>query len=611
MGWLLRTMTHFSRSWLWFSRTSAIAALFLPAPCWGKGAVLWDQGVSLRFNEAGFLDQKDPGSFVPLEGSDWLRSIPNYLSGIKINGGHPVGSGVVVSRSSQTAEGRFAARGVQGRVTWALKRDEITCAVDLDWIGGLSVTPEGSQRHWRNSLSASTERTWKLTFSVPRPDRNPSAVQGSTAPEQPAPVSDPAGLIELDGPFIDKLAIALQAQMVGRSFQGGAPGSPPLCGPFSTTRRKYEGRVFWDADVWMLPSLLVLNPDAARRIAEFRFGQQGPAAAIAWSYAQSGFPRLETDGRRRGRFVPPVIQPVEVDSKMVRYPWESDRLGREAGKTESIFQEHINGSVCLGLQMASDWGLVSRSRVEILKRRAGAWYLARSTTLKGRGRSLLGVMSPDESSIVDNDLYTNSLAQWLTGQKFVRPRDSFSFLSFDNDKVRGYKQHAALLTLFPLQDQEAESQAEAMLNRFSGKASSEGPAMSLSLEALLWARQGKAEKAHQTWQASWSRHSQTGAFTERPKGGEDVFVTGAAGSLNAVIYGFAGMRLGRDKPQKAVWTRRLKSGAWLSFSPNLPPTWNQITFTQLLIDGVPHRLEVTQKGVLAIPRKVSRSTQPK
>lgn len=604
-------MRLFSRSWLCFARTSAFAALFLPALCWGKGAVLWDQGVSLRFNEAGFLDQEDPGSFVPLEGSEWLRAIPNYLSGIQINGGLPVGSGVVVSRSSQTAEGRFAAKGVQGRITWALRSSTIACSVVLDPKGLESVTPLGSLKDWRDSRTSVSGGRWRLTFTVPRPDRKPAAGAPKREREESASASDPADLIQLEGPFLDQLAIALQAQIVGRSFQRGAPGMPPLCGPFSTTRRKYEGRAFWDADVWMLPSLLVLNPNAAKRIAEFRFGQEGSASSIAWSYAQAGYPRLEIDGRRRRRFVPPVIQPVEVDSKMVRYPWESDRLGREAGKTESIFQEHINGSVCLGLQMASDWGLVSQSRVEGIKKKAGEWYMARSAVMEGSERSLLGVMSPDESSIVNNDLYTNSLAEWLTGQKFARPQDSQSFLSFDLDPVRGYKQHAALLTLFPLQDPSAESQAAPMLKRFSGKASTEGPAMSLSLEALLWARQGDAEKAHQLWQSSWSRHSQTGAFTERPKGGEDVFLTGAAGCLNAVIYGFAGMRLGRDKPLKALWTRRLKSGAWLSFNPNLPSAWHKITFKSLSLDGAPHRVEVTQKGVLAIPRKVSRSTQPK
>lgn len=548
---------------------------------------------------------------MPLRGPDWLRPIPNYFSGIEINGSQPEGKGVIVNRSTQTAEGSFEAKGAKGRIKWSLGQHSINCTVSLDWIGPLSVKPQGTQKHWRDSQMSSEERTWKLSFSVPRPDRLGSDPALPPGEEQPASASDPADLIHLDGPFLDQLALALHAQMVGRSFQGGASGIPPLCGPFSTTRRKYEGRMFWDADVWMLPSLLVMNPEAAKRIAEFRISHQGAASSLARAYAQAGFPKLEADSRRRKRFVPPLIRRVEVDSPMIRFPWESDRLGWEAGKTESIFQEHVTGSVCLGLQMAADWGLVNSTRVEEIKKRAGAWYLARSAKVAGQERGLLGVMSPDESSLVDNDLYTNSLAEWLTGHKFARPKDSESFLSFDKDPVRGYKQHAALLTLFPLQDRPAESQADALLKRFSGKASPDGPAMSLSLEALLWARRGEREKAHQAWQASWSRHSQTGAFTERPKGGEDVFVTGAAGCLNAVIYGFAGMRLDRLEPKAAAWKRRLKSGAWLSFTPNLPRTWNKITFTKLMIDGVSHRVEVSQKGVLAIPRIVSRPSQPK
>jgi len=578
--------------------------------CWGKGAVLWDQGLSLRFDEAGFLDRQDAGSFVPLGGSEWLEPLPNYLSGLTINGKSPLGKGVVVNRSTQTAEGRFAAKGVEGRMNWALRKNVIACTIVLDWIGPLRVTPVGTQKHWRDPQIRSSERTWKLSFTVPRPDRKVDMTSIREKTEESSAASDPSELIQLDGPFVDQLAIALQAQIVGRSFQGGATGAPPLCGPFSTTRRKYEGRVFWDADVWMLPSLLVLNPTAARRISRFRISQERAATSIALSYAEAGFPRLEAEGRRRKRFAPPVIRPFAAGSAMIRYPWESDRHGREAGKTESVFQEHINGSVCLGLQMSADWGLIKQHLVSEIKRKAGAWYMARSDKGPDGRRSLLGVMSPDESSIVNNDLYTNALAEWLTGLPFVRPKDGTGFLAFDGDPVRGYKQHAALLALFPLQDRQAEAQAGGMLTRFSGKASSDGPAMSVSLEALLWARQGEADKALSIWRSSWGQYSRTGAFTERPKGGEDVFVTGAAGCLNAVIYGFDGMRLNRAEPKNAAWKRRLRSGAWLSFTPNLPASWDRIVLSRLQIDGVAHRVELSRKGVLAIPRKVSRSTQP-
>ena len=119
-------------------------------------------------------------------------------------------------------------------------------------------------------------------------------------------------------------------------------------------------------------------------------------------------------------------------------------------------------------------------------------------TMRGRGGEIKGTMSPDENHIGDNDLYTNLLAMWLTnGRKwpatptYKLPKDATSFLTYDNDPVKGYKQAAAVLACYPLQYPPAEAQTKVMLERFAPKVNANGPAMTDSIHAsALGARSG-------------------------------------------------------------------------------------------------------------------------
>jgi trehalose/maltose hydrolase-like predicted phosphorylase len=203
-------------------------------------------------------------------------------------------------------------------------------------------------------------------------------------------------------------------------------------------------------------------------------------------------------------------------------------------------------------------------------------------------------MSPDENHIGDNDLYTNLLAMWVTnGMKwpakptYKLPKDDKSFLTYDNDPVRGYKQAAALLACYPLQYPPAEAQTKTMLERFAPKTNANGPAMTDSIHALLWARIGEPDKGYEEWRKGWfdfTRHPLM-MFSEKRKSARTYFATGAGGSLQTVLYGFAGLRLDYKEATGAAWSRPLAGGKMLSVKPSLPPNWKRVRLRGITLPG--------------------------
>ncbi len=241
--------------------------------------------------------------------------------------------------------------------------------------------------------------------------------------------------IVLDGPEEDQHALrallfALRASQSGASaeFAALSPFSP-----FGLSSERYQGHVFWDADLWIFPALALLDPTAARRISEFR------------------------------------LRTARIENGQLRFPWEAGSQGEEKATGRETKQIQITGSVLLGLEQASALGFVDSDELEKLGRAAARYYLGRFSR-KGDFWQLEDVMSPDEYTIGDNDLYTNLLA-WRTIQRYLPeeaipreklwlPHDAEGFLTYDGDRVMSYKQAAAVLAIYPLQDPEAESRRE-------------------------------------------------------------------------------------------------------------------------------------------------------
>jgi len=391
--------------------------------------------------------------------------------------------------------------------------------------------------------------------------------------------------VDLEGPGEDQRFLrTIINRITSEAERDVLPVAKHGFAPFGLNNELYFGHTFWDMDVWVLPSMLFLQPDAVRSMNRYRLDRAAQAEKNAAEFFK------------------------KPNSGMM-FPWESSVTGKETVRASSVKEHHISGSVLWGLNLSEQAGIASPS--EVGKVASGVARFFENRSIAGvSGREIKDVMSPDENHIGDNDLYTNLLAQWaMNGRKwdgptkFKLPKDANSFLTYDNDNERGYKQAAAVLSIFPLQYPPAEKQARVMMERFEGKVSKNGPAMSDAIHATIWARLGEKEKAYDAWKRSWEPFVKGPQmlFSEKRSSERTYFYTGAAGCLNTVIYGFAGFRFD-DKPlDGAVWRKKLKSGWWLSCKPCLPPKWESLMINPMIIDGQKYRVEITPEKVTIQP----------
>jgi hypothetical protein len=367
--------------------------------------------------------------------------------------------------------------------------------------------------------------------------------------------------IEIEGPADDQQAVRAMLFQLRANIN---PLSNYAAAPFGLTATNYNGHVFWDADLWIFPALALLDPDLAATIPAYR---------------------LRMFRKRILAGLKPGDQP---------FPWESSVSGFETVPGPSQKEIHIVGSVCWALNLASALGIVKSTELDRVFEAGAQFYKRRAVRGRGGLLELHDVMSPDEFHIGNNDLFTNLLAEWLLKDRnwsgdpiFVRPMVQGHFATYDGDRLRGYKQTAALLALYPLQHPEVERQADTMLDAFLGKTAENGPAMSYSIEALLLARYRGPDSAYDLWRKSWQRYTRgaLGLFHEKPRKDSSVFLTGAAGCLQTLLYGFAGFRIDSEKQENAKWSLGLGRDGWLSVKPALPSAWRTLKLKNLRVRG--------------------------
>lgn len=402
--------------------------------------------------------------------------------------------------------------------------------------------------------------------------------------------------IEIDGPVEDQQAV--------RSFlfylrSAIAPEGPMSISPLGLSNQQYNGHVFWDADIWVFPALAFVDPELARKIIDYRTVRVQPAILNSGKMVRGGF----------------------IGPGPTLFPWESSVSGKEVAVGQFQREIHITGDVAFAGSIAGSLGLKPQSANRSVTLGAAMLFGAIAQN-EGKDWSIKQVVSPDEGQLVDNDLYTNLLAQWCfnggrwntdgkpalsTGAprgnsgpaRLKLPQDNISFLTYENDPVRGYKQAAAVLAIYPLQYPPAEKQAEVMMNRFADKVTPNGPAMSDSLHALIWARLGKTDVAYITWRKSWMDFTNHPLllFSEKRKKDVTYFTTGAAGCLQTVLYGFLGFRIDEEEEPGAAWSKQLLGGRWLSIRPHLPQAWKAVKLKNFSLLGRRYTCTATHESV--------------
>jgi trehalose/maltose hydrolase-like predicted phosphorylase len=174
-----------------------------------------------------------------------------------------------------------------------------------------------------------------------------------------------------------------------------AVGARGLTGP------AYAGHVFWDADVFVLPALAAVRPQAARAMLAYRLARlpQARAAAAARGHRGACFP-WESAGE--GDDVTPR---TVVDA-------DGDLIPVLTGTHAIHITADVAWAACRYATWAGDRDWLAGPGRDLVVEPARFWASRVEIDDDGTGH-LRGVVGPDEyHGPVDDDIYTNVLARW-------------------------------------------------------------------------------------------------------------------------------------------------------------------------------------------------------
>ena len=316
--------------------------------------------------------------------------------------------------------------------------------------------------------------------------------------------------------------------------------------PMGLSGLGYNGHVFWDTELWMYPPLLVLQPEIAKSILEYRFQRLGAARQNAFSHGYQG----------------------------VMFPWESSDEGSEDTPVWALtgpFQQHITG--CVGwaawkyYQVTKDKQWLRDRGYPILKEVADFWSsrVERKGPSKYEINNVIGANEWEEN--IDNNAFTNGMAitvlRYATQaakENGVVPNPDWEhvaqnipILKFPDGTTREnatyngvvIKQVDANLLSYPLDIVTDRTQIEKDLKYYEPRFSPNGPAMGHAVLATLYSRLGNPEKAYDIFIKSYRPNEVPpfGVLSETAGGTNPYFATGAGGMLQSVIFGFAGLQI--------------------------------------------------------------------
>lgn len=331
-------------------------------------------------------------------------------------------------------------------------------------------------------------------------------------------------------------------------------GSGLSMSPMGLSGFGYNGHVFWDSETWVYPALLMLHPELAEAMVDYRFQRLEAAKEIAYTHGYRG----------------------------AKFPWESTDSGFEDIPPHNLygnFEDHITADIAIAAwqyyQVTQDLDWLKKKGFPIIKECAEFW-VSRVDEDGNGGYDLINVIGADEWNVNDrngkntnNNAYTIGTvttnlrvaqkAAKLLGEK-VDPMwetvaSGLTLPKFDNGIVKvhdGYvdgtktKQADVVLLAYPLgimtDKNEIKQNLEYYLKTVPRKST---PAMSKSVYSILYSQIGDPENAWYYFQDSYipNLNPPFRVVAEFDGGTNPYFITGAGGTLQSVIMGFGGLRI--------------------------------------------------------------------
>ncbi|MGC9150952.1 MAG: glycosyl hydrolase family 95 catalytic domain-containing protein [Microbacter sp.] len=346
-------------------------------------------------------------------------------------------------------------------------------------------------------------------------------------------------------------------------------GSALSLSPMGLSGLGYNGHVFWDADIWMFPVLLVLHPELAQSMIEYRFNRLEAARKNAFLHGYKG----------------------------AMFPWESADSGDEETPVWALsgpFEQHISGDVGFAAWnyfcVTQDTSWLKEKGWPILKETADFWQSRVERNSAGH-YDINNVVAADEwAENVDNDAFTNAVAKkvlqcatkaakilniqpdpyWMVVANnipILKMADGITkeFATYHGENI---KQADVNLLAYPLYEITDQQQIEKDLIYYSQRVPDQGtPAMTQAIFALLYARLGNSSEAYRWFKESYEPNLDPPfrVIAETKGGTNPYFATGAGGVLQSVLMGFGGLEI--------------TSKGIVQVKSVLPPFWKKLTIT--------------------------------
>jgi trehalose/maltose hydrolase-like predicted phosphorylase len=266
--------------------------------------------------------------------------------------------------------------------------------------------------------------------------------------------------------------------------------------PMGLSGLGYNGHVFWDADLWMFPALLVLHPEIARSLIDYRYNRLDEARQNAFAHGYKG----------------------------AMFPWESADTGVEETPVWALsgpFEHHITACVALAAWqyycVTGDKQWLAEKGWPILSSTANFW--ASRVERNGPGHfDIKNVVAADEwAENIDNDAFTNAAAKANLQNAVIAAKvlnikpdsdwttvaDNIPVLAFGDGVTKEYatyagdgiKQADVNLLAYPLKTITNTDQIKKDLAYYEKRVPTEGtPAMTEAIFALLYARLGNGRR---------------------------------------------------------------------------------------------------------------------
>jgi len=339
--------------------------------------------------------------------------------------------------------------------------------------------------------------------------------------------------------------------------------------PMGLSGLGYNGHVFWDTELWMYPSILVLHPEIAKSLVEYRYQRLDAAKRNAFSKGYKG----------------------------AMYPWESAETGVEETPVWALsgpFEHHI--TACVGIAawsyycVTQDKQWLKEKGFPILSATADFW--ASRVERNGPGHyDINNVVAADEwAENVNNNAFTNAAAksnlQYATeaakilgiapDADWMNVANNIPILKLENGVTKehaayngeGIKQADVNLLSYPLKQITDVTQIKKDLEYYETRVPNEGtPAMTQAVFTTLYARLGNTEKAYHWFKESYvpNLNPPFRVIAETKGGTNPYFATGAGGIIQSLLMGFGGLDI---TPAGIV---QLKT--------SLPKQWKSLTLT--------------------------------